>query len=524
MLPLWIWISLASGAQSGSSVTPVPMQPFQNTSSIFHVVAGGAAVGCEAFLDYHVARFQMEMDGDGFVAVEITAPEPIVSVSISPLVRRIPVTVSGSTMRLRVSAAPAYLIIRANLLPMLVLLVDHPTPTPAGAISVLEFRADPSGERDTTTAIQSAIDVGAAKGQPVLVPPGTFLVTRPLTIRNGSHLHVQAGGVLRSSPDLDTLVPGWQTNLSNCPKLPPVLQGDNVHNVLLEGLGTVDASGFALMRSSPVGTCLPSGQVYRRRLLSFTGYTAASTGGNITVRDLVCRDATTWTLVVAGASHVQFLNLKVLNWQNASVIKIENDGLDLIGGSHSRVDSSLVITCDDAMCAKSTLGPALPMTNVTFENNVVWSSCAGNKVGTECSDGAKSHIVFRNNDIVQARRGVVAENRHGGGLVSDVLFEDLRVERLIETQEHHLGAKVKPIIPLQIHAQTSSIHGLTLRNISWLHVGTAASLVAGTSPHVSVRDVKLEQLSFDGKLARNAHEAHVQVGEYAYNITVDSTA
>jgi hypothetical protein len=48
------------------------------------------------------------------VVVEITAPEPIVSVSISPLVRRIPVTVSGSTMRLRVSAAPAYLIIRAN--------------------------------------------------------------------------------------------------------------------------------------------------------------------------------------------------------------------------------------------------------------------------------------------------------------------------------------------------------------------------------------------------------------------------
>jgi polygalacturonase len=66
---------------------------------------------------------------------------------------------------------------------------------------------DPSGERDTTIAIQSAIDAGSAKGHPVLVPPGTFLVTRPLIIRNGSHLHVQAGGVLRSSPDLDALDP-----------------------------------------------------------------------------------------------------------------------------------------------------------------------------------------------------------------------------------------------------------------------------------------------------------------------------
>ena len=99
MLPLCSWIPLAFGAQSGPSVTPVPMQPFQNTSSIFHVVAGEVAVGCEAFLDYHVARFQVEMDGDGFVAVQITAPEPIVRISVSPLSRRIPLTVSGSTTR-----------------------------------------------------------------------------------------------------------------------------------------------------------------------------------------------------------------------------------------------------------------------------------------------------------------------------------------------------------------------------------------------------------------------------------------
>eukprot|EP01047_Picozoa_sp_COSAG01_P043235 COSAG01_NODE_3828_length_5655_cov_3.721742_8_plen_60_part_00 len=56
----------------------------------------------------------------------------------------------------------------------------------------------------------------------------------------------------------------------------------------------------------------------------------------------------------------------------------------------------------------------------------MWSSCAGNKVGTECTDGAKSQIVFRDNDIVQARRGLVVENLHGGGLVTDVLLEDVR--------------------------------------------------------------------------------------------------
>ena len=108
--------------------------------------------------------------------------------------------------------------------------------------------------------------------------------------------------------------------------------------------------------------------------------------------------------------------------------------------------------------------------------------------------------------------------------MSDVLFEDLRVERLIETQEHHIGAKLKPIMPLQIHAQSSSISGLIMRNISWHDVGAAASLVAGTSPQISVSDVKLEQLSFNGRLAHNTLEAHLQVEKYAYNVTVAGVA
>eukprot|EP01047_Picozoa_sp_COSAG01_P043236 COSAG01_NODE_3828_length_5655_cov_3.721742_9_plen_104_part_00 len=69
--------------------------------------------------------------------------------------------------------------------------------------------------------------------------------------------------------------------------------------------------------------------------------------------------------------HVRYVNLKVLNWQNASVIKIENDGLDLVSSSHSLVEGCLVVTCDDAMCAKATLAHPGPMTNATFTGNVV---------------------------------------------------------------------------------------------------------------------------------------------------------
>eukprot|EP01047_Picozoa_sp_COSAG01_P043237 COSAG01_NODE_3828_length_5655_cov_3.721742_10_plen_62_part_00 len=39
--------------------------------------------------------------------------------------------------------------------------------------------------------------------------------------------------------------------------------------------------------------------MYRRRLLSLTGYGPGQ--GNVTVKGLVLRDATTWTAVTAGA-------------------------------------------------------------------------------------------------------------------------------------------------------------------------------------------------------------------------------
>ena len=52
------------------------------------------------------------------------------------------------------------------------------------------------------------------------------------------------------------------------------------------------------------------------------------------------------------------LHLQVLNHMNASVHKIENDGLDLVSSPDSIVDRCIVITCDDAMCAKAGGGPS----------------------------------------------------------------------------------------------------------------------------------------------------------------------
>src|SRR5580700_1757117 len=60
--------------------------------------------------------------------------------------------------------------------------VAPPAPQPAGSISVLSFGADPSGQTDSTTSIQNAINAGSAAGKTVYIPAGNYLVTAHLIV------------------------------------------------------------------------------------------------------------------------------------------------------------------------------------------------------------------------------------------------------------------------------------------------------------------------------------------------------
>ncbi|MGD0556566.1 MAG: glycosyl hydrolase family 28-related protein [Streptosporangiaceae bacterium] len=62
--------------------------------------------------------------------------------------------------------------------------VAPPAPQPPGSISVLSYGADPTGQTDSTTAIQNAINAGSAEGKAVYIPPGNYLVTAHLIVNN----------------------------------------------------------------------------------------------------------------------------------------------------------------------------------------------------------------------------------------------------------------------------------------------------------------------------------------------------
>jgi hypothetical protein len=62
--------------------------------------------------------------------------------------------------------------------------VAPPAPQPPGSISVLSYGADPTGQTDSTTAIQNAINAGSAEDKAVYIPPGNYTVTAHLIVDN----------------------------------------------------------------------------------------------------------------------------------------------------------------------------------------------------------------------------------------------------------------------------------------------------------------------------------------------------
>lgn len=60
--------------------------------------------------------------------------------------------------------------------------VAAPVPPPPNAVSIVDHGADPTGQNDSSTAVQAAIAAAVSAGAPVWVPNGTFAVTAHISL------------------------------------------------------------------------------------------------------------------------------------------------------------------------------------------------------------------------------------------------------------------------------------------------------------------------------------------------------
>ena len=81
---------------------------------------------------------------------------------------------AGTKVKLQVtstSASPTFTIDVADFE-----MVDKPIPKPSGALSVVDYKADPTGKTDSTVAFQAAVDAGKSQKKLVYIPEGNYLL------------------------------------------------------------------------------------------------------------------------------------------------------------------------------------------------------------------------------------------------------------------------------------------------------------------------------------------------------------
>lgn len=542
-----VWISVGI---SSSCVHVSDLASYQKTSSDYSIsTATGLFIPVEEYQDYHVARFSSSCPSDhGF---NVSVRQGVTSHVVSPQSKHFASSVdavSGQLLlklpSLSIHGDSHYVVVRVNEdLPLLLILVDRWDPAvdnfqangrPVLDVTQHPYSADASGQSEATQAIQSALD-DASAGSVVYVPAGTFSLTHTLNWTadsSGVELFLAPGSVLRTVPDLSRLT--WDKK-SSCLTLEPLMKLDGATDIAIRGRGTLDASGKALMAPPPPNKKSSSCTwAYRRHLIDSHYSKLKSRPQNITIEGVTLKDATTWTVRLDGVQNLLVQNVKVLNHKNSRIAKIQNDGLDLCANRDSVVRKNFVITNDDAMCLKASRAEnefnyETSTVNNTFEGNVVWTHCAGAKFGMQAKD-KMSHSVFRDHDIIHARRGIVVEATSGALTMGpELVFDDVRIEELTDTvdEEGHSTSRV----PIDVEAKTASIDGVLVRGAHFYQsvqnagnssINGSVDLMfhdsvstsrrrRGSTPTMYVRDLRFVDLMFRDRVRTSSDQAAISI-------------
>ena len=281
-------------------------------------------------------------------------------------------------------------------------------------------------------ALQQAIDAcGKAGGGTVYVPPGEY-TSGQLHLRSGVRLYVEAGATIFATLD------GREFDSE---KTAALIYGEDLHNIALEGRGTLDgqasyefrpnnftdfyimpnqrlmeATGRPLLRSFPVG--MGKETMVPRLVLLLRCEDVRITG-------LKFLRSRSWTINPYACKRLVIDSVYIYSSQKEAVWA---DGIDPDGCQDVRISNSTVETGDDALVFYSAdiWGPALPTENITVTNCRLSSASSAIKF-CDGNSNAVRRVTINNVVITNSNRGL-AFMVFDGGIVEDVTISDVLIE------------------------------------------------------------------------------------------------
>lgn len=206
-----------------------------------------------------------------------------------------------------------------------------------------------------TSELQSLIDkIASNGGGVVIVPPGTYL-TGAVFFRQGTHLRVEEGGVLKGSDDIsDFPIIDSRIEGECCKYFPGVVNADGLDGFTISGNGVIDGNGLRYwkafwLRRSWNPQCTNKDEM-RPRLLYITNCK------NVQIEGLHLQNSPFWTTHIYRCENVKYLNLRITS--PATPVKAPStDAIDIDACRNVLVKNCYMSVNDDAIALKGGKGP-----------------------------------------------------------------------------------------------------------------------------------------------------------------------
>jgi hypothetical protein len=235
---------------------------------------------------------------------------------------------------------------------------------------------------------------------------------------------------------------------------------------------------------------------------------------DVEVSGVMLRNGRGWQNTLTNCRGVTYRNVKVISFGNSG------DGIDPVGSRDVTIDDCFFRCTDDCVAVKS-LRVGQSVENVQIVNcTMVGFACADAiTIGFETNGPTLKNIVARNCDVVLSRGGN-AVGRHsafsvicdGPGWVTDVRFEDIRVEENVDRLfELHVTDGTAYVKGLPGH-----IKGVRLKDIAW--AAEKPIFLVGLDANHMVEDVVFENCTVAGKPLQRADPKLFTINEFVRNV------
>lgn len=318
-----------------------------------------------------------------------------------------------------------------------------------------------------TEKIQALIDKAAAGGGGVIiVPKGTFL-SGALFFKQGTHLYIEEGGVLKGSDDIsDFPVVITRIEGETCKYFPALVNADGLDGFTISGKGTLDGNGLRYwkafwLRREFNPECTNKDEM-RPRLLY------VSNSKNVQISDISLKNSPFWTTHYYKCEYVKVLHVTITS--PAEPVKAPStDAIDIDACKNFLVKNCYMAVNDDAIALKGGKGPHADTDanngenrNIIIEDNTFGFCHSAVTCGSESIHNY--NIILRRSTIKHATRMFWLKMRPDTPQHYEyILVEDIKgeVSRMIDvkpwTQFFNLKGENGVI--------ASTANNITLRNI-----------------------------------------------------------